>query len=539
MSDSISPVDHVEEGRVHRVDTVSNDPWKRSCVLTLDGGGIRGYASLWMLKILMDKVKEVEENHANGPHESSFCPRISETKGRGNGDAGASAEPTNMGARRKRTLTTLDKDGSQVRRERGASNSPDAPRPSTKGYLPCHYFDYIGGTSTGGLNAIMLGRLRMSVDDCIEKYPPLAQSVFGRRRPIVKYISTGTKYDEANLERAIKEIVKSRIPPDCLDNERYRRFHTYPSPGDLCKTIVVANETIDDATQPYLFCTYSSGDVDAEFRDHEIWQVARATSAADTFFHPIKLRRPTDNKEAEYSDGGLGNNNPVSVVLDEVLECQGTADIREACSVVLSIGTGQKPTKREKAKQTFAKTAVKYIFTSSQPGRTITKVLGRLKDISTDVEKDHKAMSRLCKSKGFDQYYRFTGGEDVGGLKMDKWKERRKLGKHPTPKFIENKVKAYMSHQEVQADLDKVARELVARRRARVLWDPSDGLWARFTYCTRIACPYGKEEYFGSPRELKEHIQEEHQDKISTIRDIDALVSGFYVAHPEFIGGPF
>lgn len=31
---------------------------------------------------------------------------------------------------------------------------------------PCDYFDLIGGTSTGGLIAIMLARLRMSVDEC-------------------------------------------------------------------------------------------------------------------------------------------------------------------------------------------------------------------------------------------------------------------------------------------------------------------------------------------------------------------------------------
>lgn len=43
---------------------------------------------------------------------------------------------------------------------------------------PCDYFDMIGGTSTGGLIAIMLGRLRMSVDECIEEYKKLSTRVF-------------------------------------------------------------------------------------------------------------------------------------------------------------------------------------------------------------------------------------------------------------------------------------------------------------------------------------------------------------------------
>ncbi|KAJ7878256.1 acyl transferase/acyl hydrolase/lysophospholipase [Mycena leptocephala] len=52
-----------------------------------------------------------------------------------------------------------------------AEDLPDVP-------LPCNYFDLIGGTSTGGLIALMLGRLRMSVKDAVKAYGELSKEVF-------------------------------------------------------------------------------------------------------------------------------------------------------------------------------------------------------------------------------------------------------------------------------------------------------------------------------------------------------------------------
>ena len=46
---------------------------------------------------------------------------------------------------------------------------------------PEDVFDFVSGTSTGGLIAIILGRLGMTVEGCIEAYQTLARHVFGTR----------------------------------------------------------------------------------------------------------------------------------------------------------------------------------------------------------------------------------------------------------------------------------------------------------------------------------------------------------------------
>lgn len=76
---------------------------------------------------------------------------------------------------------------------------------------PCDYFDMIGGTSTGGLIAVMLGRLCMTVDECIEAYTSLSDKVFEKKshRVNIKGKLQG-RFDSAELERTIKQILVSR-----------------------------------------------------------------------------------------------------------------------------------------------------------------------------------------------------------------------------------------------------------------------------------------------------------------------------------------
>lgn len=74
---------------------------------------------------------------------------------------------------------------------------------------PCEYFDMICGTSTGGLIAIMLGRLRMSVSDCILEYQKLSASVFAKCRH--RLTLTGKiqgRFDHEALEGGVKDMLR-------------------------------------------------------------------------------------------------------------------------------------------------------------------------------------------------------------------------------------------------------------------------------------------------------------------------------------------
>ncbi|OBT70958.1 hypothetical protein VF21_10052, partial [Pseudogymnoascus sp. 05NY08] len=98
---------------------------------------------------------------------------------------------------------------------------------------PCDYFDMIEGTSTSGLIAIMLGRLQMTVDDCIGAYVSLSDRVFQKRRHRVTIKgNVQGQFDSVELERAIKEIIVSQgLEEDTLLKD---------SPDAKCKVLVCA-----------------------------------------------------------------------------------------------------------------------------------------------------------------------------------------------------------------------------------------------------------------------------------------------------------
>jgi len=87
---------------------------------------------------------------------------------------------------------------------------------------PCNYFDMIGGTSTGGLIAIMLGRLHMSVDECIAEYKKLSPDIFTKIHHRVK-LRDGTirgRFNDEALKKGIQNLlIKLGVDPEALFKE--------------------------------------------------------------------------------------------------------------------------------------------------------------------------------------------------------------------------------------------------------------------------------------------------------------------------------
>ena len=73
---------------------------------------------------------------------------------------------------------------------------------------PCEYFDLIAGTGTGGLIALMLGRLRLDLETCMDVYVRMTKKVFETDKTIAGIPYKHTLFKASKLEEAIKACVR-------------------------------------------------------------------------------------------------------------------------------------------------------------------------------------------------------------------------------------------------------------------------------------------------------------------------------------------
>lgn len=150
-----------------------------------------------------------------------------------------------------------------------------------------------------------------------------------------------------------------------------------------------------DAT-PTLFTTYDKSDA---YNGCSIWQVARATSAATTFFKSITLGRD----KVEFIDAGFGHNNPCEVLIEEA---QRQFPNHSALQV-LSIGTG-----------------LGSVVTIKDSRKAILSALKDMASSSTMVAERVKYRNDL------GQYCRFNVDRGLEDITLSDWEQTSTISAH-------------------------------------------------------------------------------------------------------------
>ncbi|WJG35915.1 acyl transferase/acyl hydrolase/lysophospholipase, partial [Fusarium oxysporum Fo47] len=204
--------------------------------------------------------------------------------------------------------------------------------PADRHLQPWQVFDLIGGTSTGGIIAAMLGRLHMSLKECEEAYLKLGEEIFAPKRArwdgrrLVDFVQANEKFDSSILERSIKAIIGKKTGDE---NSPLKPSET-PAEGD-CKVFVCS--VLERNSEPVFLRSYESGSLaDPLSDDFDLWQALRATSAASTFFDAYQ------RGAKKFVDGGFAYNNPVQRVMIEAVDLWGT----DRPALLISIGTGER-----------------------------------------------------------------------------------------------------------------------------------------------------------------------------------------------------
>ncbi|KAL2204191.1 FabD/lysophospholipase-like protein [Sarocladium strictum] len=278
----------------------------------------------------------------------------------------------------------------------------------------------IGGTSTGGLIAIMLGRLGMTVDECINSYLHLSKEIFGKKKSRLPFnikLELATQFDSKRLEDIIKKF-----------DGASELLASGPAEAAKCKVVVCAVRKSN--SQPAFLRSYPSTNSNDLAQYTTVWEACRATSAAPGFFDSIAVG---PNKQ-ELIDGGLGHNNPVETVYAEARDLWGPTDsqLRRRIACLISIGTGVPKSK------------------TLEPGlRQTLKTLSKMvSDTQTTANRFRRDKSELVSNQ---QYFRFNVDVGLQGIGLEE---------HQKQAVIADATSTYLDRPDIKDQLVLCAKNL-------------------------------------------------------------------------------
>ncbi|KAG9506092.1 hypothetical protein J7337_003071 [Fusarium musae] len=314
--------------------------------------------------------------------------------------------------------------------------------PGAEHKKPCDYFDLIGGTSTGGLLAIMLGRLQMDTQLCIQAYKSLSKEVFSRKfkvpflesfRKASNVALSWSWFDGDKLKEAVCRTVKENLLPS--DSAMLRQSGCTVEDLTLITDMKSATYSFVCAVPKYeekvkRIRSYEPLDqqTNAPTERFKIWEAARATSAAPMYFPHIEAGG------VSYFDGGLESNNPVIEVIEEAK--QEFPD--DKISTVISVGTGA--------------------YRASDASAGLAGFMNYMINMATSTEKHHRAVLEDPRFADIrkEGYFRLNGTLELGAIDLAAVERMDE---------IECLAEAYMSSNEGQQQIGMCAERLVERAR--------------------------------------------------------------------------
>ncbi|KIW30594.1 uncharacterized protein PV07_06328 [Cladophialophora immunda] len=406
-----------------------SDPWLPKIVLSLDGGSHRNFSTLLILQALMKKIEQFEQK----------------------------TDPTISDSARSREFHLP---------------STNSRPPSDSRFRPCHYFDYIGGASTGGLIAILLGRMRRPVDEALEIFLQFSQTMFPNfpRGMGISRLPRALNNKATRSEKFAAQLDWSK-PTDSSPEEDGQRF---VSDSLRCRTIICAMEKtrLEDqglGLRPYLFRSYAheARDESSYLRnpggatDRSTADVAKAAVAASQF---------QNFEQHGYYDSGPGLNNPSLELYNEITSLHDPDNL----ALFISIGCGASKTKDPSSPQS-----------NSRAWKLKASFKRQEKELSLGADAVHRRMHRKSRSPvSAFEYFRFDVKENIPESSLGNWQSIQP-GRHALKK-IAAATDAYLAQPEVDNRLHECAEQLVHRRKLRA----ETLQWESFALGVRYCCPH-------------------------------------------------
>ena len=295
------------------------------------------------------------------------------------------------------------------------------------------------------------------MDECIDEYIKLSKKVFEVDQVLKGIIPVGDnqcRFDYQQLEQAIKDIVRKKL---------HEEDATMADMGsENVPTFVVATKALHADGPPTLFRSYQCQGYNPN--QCAIWEAARATSAAPTFFKSIKIEIPQPG--ATFVDGGLAHNNPAELALSEAQRIWTNA--KRFCLV--SVGTGRLKSVRVIDIQSAG---AKEFYSSDRfvswwiPGTknetrnpsgltALKKIAEACVELTTNSERVHQRLLKHALSTDPEKkfpYHRFNVERDMQDIGLQEWYKIEEMAVHTT---------AYMEEGEGELKRNKCVQDLMS-----------------------------------------------------------------------------